>query len=285
MKRGQIQLRGRVRWKARRFRSTLKYGPRALRSLPVVFGNAIPKSGSKLLFNVLRGLTDLGPFVDSGLNPIKPYDVHGDPTSSEWIRRQLDALRPGDLRFGYLYATPENVKSACRPGWANFLIIRDPRDLIVSEIFYAMHLNPGHQLHEHLHSLKDMEARVEALVRGIPEGPLSRVDVRGHYERFLGWLDRPEVVTLKFEDLVTNRAVQLTRVLDHLMSFGFHPQESRQQALQVLSAGMAPERSTTFRKGKSGEWREHFSARNKDLFKQVAGDLLVQLGYETDLNW
>jgi sulfotransferase family protein len=46
------------------------------------------------------------------------------------------------------------------------------------------------------------------------------------------------------------------------------------------------EKSTSFyRKGIAGDWTNHFSQADKDLFKELAGDMLIELGYETDLNW
>jgi len=283
MKRGQIQLRGRLRWKMRRVQNYLRYGS-AADKLPVVFGNAIPKNGSKLLFNILRGLPSLGPFVDTGLNSIKPY-FHGEPTSSEWIIQQLDALHAGDIRLGYLYATPENIRGLSRLGWANFLIIRDPRDAIVSEVFYSLDINPQHLLHDYLLSLGSMEARIHALISGIPEGALKRVDVRGHYERFLGWLEHEEIFVIRFEDLIAEPRVELGKILDHLAEFGFEPNMSRTSAMDILRGQMAPKKSETFRKGKAGDWRTHFTEANKIHFKDIAGDLLVRLGYEETTDW
>jgi hypothetical protein len=59
----------------------------------------------------------------------------------------------------------------------------------------------------------------------------------------------------------------------------------RPQAIQVLEEAIAPKKSGTFRKGKPGNWQEHFTETNKALFKEHAGDLLVRLGYETGEDW
>jgi len=284
MMRGQIQLRGILGWKVRRAMARRRYGGQALDKMPVVFGNAIPKNGSKLLFNILRGLTDLGPFVDTGLNEIKPY-FRGKLTSSRWILKQFEMLKPGDIRLGYLYNTEENISAICHHGWANFLIIRDPRDAIVSEVFYALDINPQHLLHDYLLSLGSMEARVQALISGIPEGDLKRVDIRGHYERFLVWLEHEEIFVIRFEDLITGPRVVLGRILDHLEVFDFEPELSRVDALEILQSRMAPDKSETFRKGKAGDWRNHFTVDNKNHFKEIAGDLLIQLGYEATNDW
>jgi hypothetical protein len=40
----------------------------------------------------------------------------------------------------------------------------------------------------------------------------------------------------------------------------------------------------TFRKGQIGGWREEFSSEHEQAAKEVAGPLLVELGYEVSPN-
>lgn len=283
-RRGQIQLRGVLRWWLRRWLVGWRSKGTTAESLPILFGNAIPKSGSTLLFNILRGFPKIGPFVDTGLNEIKPY-FRGEPTSQKWIRAQLNSLRSGDIRFGYLYGTAENIELVCRPGWVGFLILRDPRDVVLSEVFYALDINPDHLLHEHLSSQPTIEARINTIIRGIPEGPLQRVNVKEHYQRFLPWLQKDEIHEVRFEALVQQPRPALTALLEHVAKHGFEPAMSYGRAVDLLQEQMAPEKSITYRKGRSGDWRHFFSEENKRLFKEVAGDLLVHLGYEADMTW
>jgi len=61
--------------------------------------------------------------------------------------------------------------------------------------------------------------------------------------------------------------------------------QRRAQSL-VCFGGLDPARkSHTFRSGQTGGWREHFTDEHKKLFKDVAGDLLVRLGYEKNNEW
>jgi hypothetical protein len=283
-RRGQIQLRGMLRWRLRRWLVRWRSSGVVLEGLPIVFGNAIPKAGSTLLFNILRGLPKIGPFVDTGLNEIKPY-FRGAQTSQVWIRKQLNALRPGDVRFGYLYATEENIELLCQPGRVGYLILRDPRDVVLSEVFYALQINPDHLLHDHLAAQPDIESRINTIIRGIPEGPLKRVNVKDHYRRFLPWLRRNEFHEVRFETLIGEPRLTLIAMLEHLMGRGFELGIPYEQAVDLLQEQMAPEKSLTYRKGQPGEWRQFFSEQNKHVFKEIAGDLLVQLGYETDMTW
>jgi len=43
--------------------------------------------------------------------------------------------------------------------------------------------------------------------------------------------------------------------------------------------------TSLLRKGVSGDWRDAFTERDKRIFKEEAGDLLVELGYEKDHGW
>ena len=42
---------------------------------------------------------------------------------------------------------------------------------------------------------------------------------------------------------------------------------------------------STFRTGTTGNWKKYFSEEDKTLFKQLLGDVLIELGYEKDYNW
>ncbi len=282
--RGPLQLRGITRWRIRRAIARLRHGSDRLDKSPVIFGNAIPKNGSKLLFNILKGLPSIGPFVDSGLNEIKPYR-QGVPTPAGWIARQLQMLQPGDIRAGYLWASPEHIERVCRPGWAVFFIRRDPRDTLISGIFYALEIHTGHILNEYYRTLPDMETRISAAIQGIPEGKYQLADIRTIYDRYLGWLEQPEVCDLRFEDLVESREAQLRRMLSYLETRGFLPELPMDEAVGLLASQMSPRKSATFRRGKSGTWKEHFTDHNKAEFKAIAGDLLIRLGYEKDMEW
>jgi hypothetical protein len=43
--------------------------------------------------------------------------------------------------------------------------------------------------------------------------------------------------------------------------------------------------SSFYRKGIAGDWENHFTARDRQIYKEEAGELLIRLGYERDLDW
>jgi sulfotransferase 6B1 len=149
-----------------------------------------------------------------------------------------------------------------------------------------------HVHHEYYQSLPDFNARLNVSILGRPETNAHpehsrRVEfpnIAGRFAPYLDWLDRKEVLSIHFEDLINDRASALTQIMDHLLA-RVPLQVHRQLILDSLESSINPKRSPTFRSGKTGEWRKHFTEEHKKLFKDVAGDLLVRLGYEKNNQW
>ncbi|MDJ0839983.1 MAG: sulfotransferase [Acidobacteriota bacterium] len=91
------------------------------------------------------------------------------------------------------------------------------------------------------------------------------------------------ILTVKYEELLEDAREHIGRVLRHL---GASDQEDYIDTLiEATSFKKAKEKGGFFRKGVSGDWRNHFTQRDVDHFKALTGDLLVRLGYEEDGNW
>jgi hypothetical protein len=109
--------------------------------------------------------------------------------------------------------------------------------------------------------------------------------VRQRYAGVFQWLEEPTTLCIRFEDLINQREKTLNQMLDQLEKTGFKIPTPRAEAINILVDAIQPNKSHTFRSGKTGGWKEHFTPQHKALFKDVAGDLLVRLGYEKDNNW
>lgn len=273
------------RWRARRAAAARRWGAAELARAPIVIGNAMPKSGSHLLIQVLLGLTRLGPFVDPGLPPLTRSAANRN-LPEQTVLARLRELRPGDIAYAYLHARPPYLEELSRQGVASFFIHRDPRDIIVSQIFYATGMHAGHSMHRYYtQQLATMEQRIDAAIMGVQTVDAHLSPIAAKYAHYLGWLSQPVVLCVRFEDLILDRQAALGRILDHLAARGYDPQPPRSAAIEVLSASIAPRASGTFRKGQPGEWRQHFTEANKRNFKAATGDLLQRLGYEKDPQW
>jgi len=274
-----------LRWRGRRAAAALRWGAGEQRSTPAVLGNAMPKSGSHLIIQVLHGLTRIGPFVDPGFPPLNRAEDNSRQPERE-VLANIANMRPGDIAYGYIHAREPFISALTGPGRATVFVYRDPRDMIVSHVFYATQIHPGHGMHRYYtQNLSSMEARIEAAIRGVAEPGSELSAVHSRYQAYLGWLEQPAVLCLRFEDLILNREAAFERLLDYLEQRGYRPRVGRQQAIQALNQAVAPKKSGTYRKAQPGNWREYFSEANKLSFKQQTGDLLIRLGYETDSNW
>jgi len=274
-----------VRWRLRRAAAALRWGVAELSRSPAVLGNAMPKSGSHLIIQVLRGLTRVGPFVNPGFPPVNRTENNRN-LSEDQILANIYGMLPGDIRYGYIQAREPFISALTRPGMATVFVYRDPRDMIVSHVFYATEIYPGHALHEYYtQKLTTMEERINAAITGLDIDGLKMRSISGRYEAYLGWMDRPEVLCLRFEDLILHQEAAITRLLEYLERRGFSPKLHAEQAVALIRKAIQPVRSGTFRKGQPGNWREHFTERNKQVFKDAAGDLVIRLGYEKDFSW
>lgn len=274
-----------IRWQGRRAAAALRWGPARLQKTPAVLGNAMPKSGSHLINQVVQGLTQLGPFVNSGFPPVNRDEVN-DKLPDAQVLANLNRMRPGDIGYGYIKARPPFVSMLTQPGWATIFVYRDPRDMLVSHVFYATQMHKGHGMHRYYtETLQTMEERLNAAIQGVDEPGAELSPVRAKYEGYLDWLEQPAVLCMRFEDLILDRSAALGHILDYLVQRGFVPLLPRDQEIAILEQAIAPKKSGTFRKGQPGNWKEYFTPANKALFKEMAGDLLIRLGYQKNQDW
>jgi len=273
------------RWHLRRAAAAIRWGPDNMDGLPAVLGNAMPKSGSHLIIQVLQGLTRLGAFVNAGFPPVNRAEDNS-KLPEQVILANIERMRPGDIAYGYIQAQEPFLSALTSGGRATIFVYRDPRDVIISHVFYATDIHPGHAMHRYYTEVLDsMEERINAAILGVDEAGNELSGIRTKYQSYLGWLTQPGVLSMRFEDLILDRVVALNRLLEYLELRGFSFQGSQQQAIEVLEGAIIPKKSGTFRKGQPGNWREHFTPGNTALFKQQAGDLLICLGYERDDGW
>jgi hypothetical protein len=277
--------RQRLRPAAKSLQALVRWRRLSFEEAPPIFGNAKPKSGSHLLLQILAGFTRILPVKYVAAEPIRTITKVGARRSAQEVLEDLLRIPAGVIGWGYLEATPENVAFLCRPERVNYFIYRDPRDMLISHVHFATDMYEDHGMHVHYKSLPDFGARLKVAITGIEQGALRMVSVRQRYEGVLQWLRQQHVMFVRYEDLVDNRNATLAAMLEAVERTGYRIPFPREKALGVLSAAIQPKRSRTFRSGKAGAWREHFTPEHKRLFLDVAGDLLVQLGYEKNDNW
>ncbi len=252
---------------------------------PPIFGNSKPKSGSHLLLQILNGFTQIMPYRYVDADPVRTIEKNGRRKTKEEILDELKQIPDGVIGWGYVDATPENASFLTQTGRVNFFIYRDPRDMLVSQVFFATDMHEEHGMHAYYKSLPDFGARLNVAITGIDQDGLKMVSVKQRYEGVFAWLEQKNVMCIRFEDLINNRDATLLSMLDEVEKTGYTIPTPREKALPILVEAIQPKKSHTFRSGKTGGWTQHFTAEHKKLFKEVAGDLLVRLGYEKSNDW
>jgi hypothetical protein len=252
---------------------------------PPIFGNAKPKSGSHLLLQILNGFTQIMPYRYVDADPVRTITKDGRRRTADEILADLKSIPPGVIGWGYVDATPENVSFLTSNGRVNYFIYRDPRDMLVSHVFFATDMHEEHGMHTYYQSLPDFSERLKVAITGIEREGMKMVSVKQRYEGVFQWLATPGVLCLRFEDLINNREAALHSMLDEVEKTGYSIPTSREKALAILTEAIQPKKSHTFRSGKTGGWRQYFTEVHKSLFKEVAGDLLIRLGYEKNNDW
>ena len=253
--------------------------------LPVLLGISFPKSGTHLLDQILLGFSGVAPYAKRLHSFYAEYEGEsGRKRAPEQALRWLDSLRPGDVASAHLFARPEAVKRLCSSAFLPYFIFRDPRDVVVSHVFYVTDMEARHVHHEYYQSLPDFNARLKVSILGRQDTEIEFPNIADRFAPYLEWLDQDEVLSIHFEDLINDRLMALNRILDHFLA-RVPLQVQRQDILDSLEGFINPQRSPTFRSGKTGEWKKFFTGQHKQVFKEVAGDLLVKLGYEKSNNW
>lgn len=271
----------------RRNRSRKLHANQQQNALPILFANSFPKSGTHLLTQILSGFTQFAPFVNSGLNAIRSFEGQsGKARDAHKMAREIKQLLPGDISYGHVHAYPQMQKLLAAEGMAAFFIYRDPRDVVVSHVHYVSDINSRHVHHRYYQEeLSTFEERLETSIRGLPDAQHPFPNISARFGPFMDWLNRDDIYSLRFEDLIDNREEAISKIIQFVVSRGFITDVPAKRMQEALSKSIDPKKSPTFRSGTSGAWKKQFSQQHKSIFKRLSGDLLIRLGYEKDQNW
>ena len=265
--------------------SILRWKRLSFHEAPPIFGNSKPKSGSHLLLQILNGFTQIMPYQYVESEPVRTITKDGRRRTADEILADLKQTPRGVIGWGYVEATQANASFLTGAGRVNYFIYRDPRDLLVSHVFFATDMNEEHAMYDYYNSLPDLGERLKVAIAGIDQDGLKMVSVQQRYEGVFQWLEQKNVLCIRFEDLINNRDATLMSMLSEVERGGYQIPTPREQALSILVEAIQPKKSHTFRSGKTGGWHEFFTEEHKKLFKDVAGDLAVRLGYEKNNDW
>ena len=260
-------------------------GREAYLERPPVLANSFPKSGTHLLDQIVAGLpgrVNYGAFLSSMTSSFRLT-----PRSADNVRRFIQATVPGEIVRAHLFHASEQQEALKSLNFVHYFVYRDPRDVVVSASHYLRHMNRWHRLSGKFRALPTEEDGILLSIVGLqdddPHSPLPNVEAR--FRWYEGWLTCPDALCLRYEDLVGDeRTRHLAAMVEFYNNRCAEPIDV-DAAIGGIESRIAPAKSHTFRSGKKGGWRETFTPRLKDAFKENAGDLLIRLGFESDDSW
>ena len=252
---------------------------------PPVIVNSFPKSGTHLLSQVveaLPGLSSFGSFLAS--MPSIPYRVRSRRNHLWAIRRFV----PGEVILAHLFYDREYDLALAGKNCVHYFIYRDLRDVAISEAYYLTFMNRWHRMHKCFSSLEGgMEASISLAIRGLEPGETSieYPNIGERFQKYEGWLNSTNALAIRYEDLMSEHQQDfLLRIARHYLANveGVFDVEG---IVEAMGHNIKPERSHTFRQGSPGAWEDEFSGKHRRMMKDVAGQLLIDLGYEKNLDW
>ena len=156
------QLRRTIRPAGKTAQAIIRWKRFSFNDAPHIFGNSKPKSGSHLLLQILNGFTQIVPYRYVDADPIRTITKDGRRRASDEILSDLKRVSNGVIGWGYVEATRENVSFLTSSGRVNYFIYRDPRDMLVSQVFFATDMYEEHGMHAYYKSLPDFSARSQS---------------------------------------------------------------------------------------------------------------------------
>ncbi|MFI7540044.1 sulfotransferase domain-containing protein [Actinoplanes sp. NPDC049599] len=205
-----------------------------------------------------------------------PYD----PRPYKWRHPQPF---PPDRVISSLFLSHQKFAAIPKPDrYRTFFVLRDPRDVIVSSYFSTRSSHTPMGDIPQVRKVLQERSMKEGLLYVI--GQQSR---KGTFKALRSWATAPEadaVRLVRYEDLTGQRQAQeLDELLRHC-GITLPPAElagllARYSFSRMRKEPAGTEKVSHYRKGKSGDWRNHFDDDVYEAFDAATGDLVELLGY------
>lgn len=240
----------------------------------MIIANTFPKSGTGLLRQLLE--------------PFGKYRGHlgmydggtGEKFADVRLAKLLYSLCQQDgVITAHLHWKPLISDQVKGTSTKMILLIRDPRDVVVSHAYYIIK-TPEHSLHKFYKHLSKQECFSMSMM-GIPDHETEFPDIANRFLPYLGWagMDDRDVLEVRYEDLVEEINAECRIIASFI--YPKPPPEAAEFNILVskMVSSVKPAASNTFRSGKIGEWKTEFDQANKDQFEKHFSWFVEMMGY------
>lgn len=190
----------------------------------------------------------------------------------------LDRLQPSQILVAHLRYSPVIEKCANDQNVRTIFLMRDPRDIIISQAHYIPK-NPSHPFHEVVSRAEDFGSRLRLIIAGDPDAGFPSIGER--FKAFAGWLGSG-ALPVRFEDLIGPSGGGAKEIQHQTLADIFRHIELplEHEEVKKISSELVSTASPTYRRGRIGGWKECFEQEGVlDLFKESIGEELDRYGY------
>lgn len=266
------------------------------REIKKILISTMPRSGTVFLFNFIVELFEF--------KKVEPLFTGGAwPQPPEWDPYKFDetylSLKDGEVLCAH-YPINEKIKQLIDQDDVLVLYLyRDPRDVTVSAVMYIKYALTQHPLHSLFAGMSDTEAIAFILSGGVftvgdeeeRRDYLIHEGIKYFCDIATDWLNDKRVAAIRYEDLMRDPVATLEaslRSVDVSVDRDFIQSVAGRLTFEGFSGNRprgVEHKSSHFRKGIVGDWKNHFTDFHKAICKLRIGDHLIKLGYEADLLW
>lgn len=252
----------------------------------------IPKSGSHLIVKLLT-MFEIPIFVPvnvfTGIGWIK---YPGDPEMNSISEIMFERMMLDLKKKQFCLVTHMNYSgllqrfSITHPEYIQIIHIRDLRDILVSYVYWEWNyletiLGPSTFSQKLLFLITEVS-------QNDPSGLITMIFK--HAMLASSWLDDPNIILCRFEDLVGERGGgdekkqrQLIKTIAQSLNMPLTSLQLSWIVKNLFGNETMPDVSGIFfRRGIIGSWKEHFEPIHLEMFNKIWGDLQLKLGYTLD---
>ena len=224
-------------------------------------------------------------------DPVVPGGIYGTVyTDREFFEHFVHGRIVPRIYFGELIHYPRRVIGnwwqfgVRKLPYKCFFVIRDLRDALVS-LYFSEKISHA-LVHEKMREFRDTLNN-----QSEEDGLIYLIKTRAQLAAIqASWTKDVNVPRFRYEDLIEDPFSEFEKMINfceinvpreklhHIISNNqFESASGRRQGDEDVASH--------YRKGIAGDWKNHFTDRVKDEFKEMYGQVLIDTGYENDLNW
>lgn len=248
----------------------------------ILFVAGLPKSGTSWLENML---SEFPGFKKNMLHQATKFEQrnkgsHFLELKKEWFQPLKKSLTVLKL---HNYGSANNADILKELDIPYVVLYRDLRDVAVSHYFYVRN-TWHHPEYEDYNKLDIRNGLLHFAQTLLP-------DFKNWIYSWLENIDPNLGMMVRYEDLKKETYNVFKKITEHYEL----PADKKtlkyiieKYSFENLSGGRRKgeeNRSSFFRKGISGDWKNYFNNEIRECFKEEIGQLLIDVGYEEDTNW